>query len=418
MNNRLSFPAYVGVAALAFLAIAADGYDLAIFGAATPNLLHYADWGLTTAQVGVIASAAILGMGIGSIAAGVLADRYGVRRLFLLCVSWFSVGMMLCALAPTAELLGAARFFAGFGLGGVVPTAVAVTMSVAPADRKNFLNGVILAGIPIGGVLAALTALAFLDVLGWRGVFFVGGAFPLLTVVPIAAVKLKRWVPTPNALRSDGEATRPTLRVAFKNLGPTGWGALAVFTALTFCGQIQWYGLLTWLPQIMKASGYSLGSALVFLVIFSLGAATGASGGSWIADKFGERRAVLAAFTVGAVAVMTLAVHLPSPVLYVFLFLAGAGTGGTQPIVFGYVATYFPVDIRTSVLGFVGGVGRIGGVCGPILGGLLAGRPSIVIFSVLSGIGVFAALLCCVALAARKTENDQTTVTASTPAEV
>ena len=418
MNNRLSFPAYVGVAVLAFLAIAADGYDLAIFGAATPQLLHYADWGLTTAQVGVIASAAIMGMGIGSIAAGVLADRFGVRRLFLLCVSWFSVGMMLCAAAPTAELLGIARFIAGFGLGGVVPTAVALTMSVAPAHRKNFLNGMILAGLPLGGVIAALTALAFLDVLSWRGVFFIGGAFPLLTVVPIVAVKLGRWVPTPASVQSDGGEARRTVRDLFARLGRTGWRALAVFTAVTFCGQIQWYGLLTWLPQIMKASGYSLGSALVFLVIFSIGAATGASGGSWIADRVGERRAAMTGFAVGAAAVIALAVHMPAPVLYVFLFLAGAGTGGTQPIVFGFVASYFPADIRASVIGFVAGVGRIGGVCGPILGGLIAGRASIVMFSVLSGIGIFAALLCCFALPATKTEKDHTIVTASTPAEV
>lgn len=418
MNNRLSFPAYVGVAVLAFLAIAADGYDLAIFGAATPQLLHYADWGLTTAQVGVIASAAIMGMGIGSIAAGVLADRFGVRRLFLLCVSWFSVGMMLCAAAPTAELLGIARFIAGFGLGGVVPTAVALTMSVAPAHRKNFLNGMILAGLPLGGVIAALTALAFLDVLSWRGVFFIGGAFPLLTVVPIVAVKLGRWVPTPASVQSDGGEARRTVRDLFARLGRTGWRALAVFTAVTFCGQIQWYGLLTWLPQIMKASGYSLGSALVFLVIFSIGAATGASGGSWIADRVGERRAAMTGFAVGAAAVIALAVHMPAPVLYVFLFLAGAGTGGTQPIVFGFVASYFPPDIRASVIGFVAGVGRIGGVCGPILGGLIAGRPSILMFSVLSGIGIFAALLCCFALPATKTEKDHTIATASTPAEV
>lgn len=418
MNYRLSFPAYVGVAVLAFLAIAADGYDLAIFGAATPQLLHYADWGLTTAQVGVIASAAIMGMGIGSIAAGVLADRFGVRRLFLLCVSWFSVGMMLCAAAPTAELLGIARFIAGFGLGGVVPTAVALTMSVAPAHRKNFLNGVILAGLPLGGVIAALTALAFLDVLSWRGVFFIGGAFPLLTVVPIVAVKLGRWVPTPASVQSDGGEARRTVHDLFARLGRTGWRALAVFTAVTFCGQIQWYGLLTWLPQIMKASGYSLGSALVFLVIFSIGAATGASGGSWIADRVGERRAAMTGFAVGAAAVIALAVHMPAPVLYVFLFLAGAGTGGTQPIVFGFVASYFPPDIRASVIGFVAGVGRIGGVCGPILGGLIAGRASIVMFSVLSGIGIFAALLCCFALPATKTEKDHTIVTASTPAEV
>ncbi|WP_019929608.1 MFS transporter [Nocardia sp. BMG111209] len=140
MHNRFRLPTYLGIALLAFLAVAADGYDLAVFGAATPKLLHYADWGLTTARVGVIASAAILGMAIGSVVTGVLADRYGARRLFLLSITWFSVGMILCAVAPTAALLGIARFAAGLGLGGVVPTAVALAMSLNPPMNSVYLG--------------------------------------------------------------------------------------------------------------------------------------------------------------------------------------------------------------------------------------------------------------------------------------
>ncbi|WP_019929607.1 MFS transporter [Nocardia sp. BMG111209] len=266
-------------------------------------------------------------------------------------------------------------------------------MSVAPAQRKNFVNGAVLAGLPLGGVVAALTALAFLNALNWRGVFFLGGIVPLLTVVPVAAVRLGRWVPTTDGAQPAGPAPRTALRAAVSGLGRTGGRALAVVTFVSFCSQIQWYGLLTWLPQVMKADGHSLGSSLVFLLIFSTGAAAGASGGSWIADRIGSRRAVVAAIAIGAVAVFALAIHMPVALLYVFLFLAGAGTGGTQPIVLGFVATYFPAEIRSSVLGFVSGLGRIGGVCGPILGGVLAGRPPVVIFCVLAGIGAVATLL-------------------------
>ncbi|MEN0137507.1 MAG: MFS transporter [Rhodococcus sp. (in: high G+C Gram-positive bacteria)] len=398
---RLRLPAFVSVAVLAFVAISADGYDLAIFGAAIPDLLADPDWGLTPARIGVIAGTAIAGMCLGSIAAGVLADRFGPRRLFLACVTWFSVGMILCAAAPSAELLGIARFAAGLGLGGLGPAAIALTMSVAPHHRRNFLNGVMLTGLPVGGVVAALSALAFLEGGGWRAVFLIGGVIPLLTVVPIGAAKLRTWAPDSGVATPHRQNVGVSLRTL---LGDGGARALAGFVVVTGCCQVLSYGLLTWLPQIMKSAGYSLGSSLVFLIVFSLGAMGGSAIGSWAADRIGGRRITIAGFAIGAVAIFGLSMPLPQPILYLSLFLAGAGTVGIQPVVYGFAALHFPANVRGSALGFIGGIGRIGGVCGPILGGVLAGLPALVNFSVFAGIAVFASLLGLVVLTSRHPE--------------
>ncbi|MFE7419922.1 MFS transporter [Rhodococcus sp. NPDC057529] len=370
---RLRVPAFVSVAVLAFIAISADGYDLAIFGAAIPDLLADPDWGLTPARIGVIAGTAIAGMCLGSIAAGVLADRFGARRLFLVCVTWFSGGMILCAAAPTAELLGIARFVAGLGLGGLGPAAIALTMSVAPHDRRNFLNGV------------------------------------MLTVVPIGAAKLRTWAPdiavTTTAPRQNGGVSLRAL------LGDGGARALAGFVVVTGCCQILSYGLLTWLPQIMKSSGYSLGSSLVFLIVFSIGAMAGSATGSWAADHVGGRRITIAGFAIGAVAIFGLAMPLSQPILYLSLLLAGAGTVGIQPVVYGFAALHFPAHVRGSALGFIGGIGRIGGVFGPMLGGVLAGLPALANFSVFAGIAVFASLLSLAVLTNRHPEPAPTNTT-------
>lgn len=404
---RFSVPAYVSVAVLAFVAISADGYDLAIFGAAIPDLLADPDWGLTSARIGVIASTAIVGMCLGSIAAGVLADRFGARRLFLACVTWFSVGMIFCAGAPTPELLGIARFVAGLGLGGLGPAAIALTMSVAPEHRRNFLNGAMLTGLPIGGIVAALSAIAFLEGGGWRAVFLIGGVIPLVLVVPIGAVKLKKWAPD-IPLAAAVTTASPSMKASLRALVAGGGGrALAAFIVVTGCCQLLSYGLLTWLPQIMKSSGYSLGSSLAFLIIFSMGAIAGSTAGSAIADRVGGRLVTIGGFAIGAAAIFALAIHLPQPLLYVALFLAGAGSVGIQPVVYGFAALYFPAEARGSAIGFIGGIGRIGGVCGPLLGGFLAGQPALVNFSVFAGIALFASLLSWVVLTSERSHQKQ-----------
>ena len=356
------------VVALCFAAIVFDGYDLIVYGSAVPALLAKPDWSLTPAQVGDIGSYALLGMFAGALAAGPLADRIGRRGLLIACLTWFSTAMIFVAAAPSPSLLGLARFVAGLGFGGVVPTAIALTVEWAPPGRRNLYNAVMLSGFPAGGVLAAVAALNLLEDHGFR-VLFALGAVPLITVVPLA---LRHLPESPAFLhaapRRPAEPPAGGLRTLLR--GRTRVAAV-VFAGANFCGMLLVYGLNTWLPQIMRAAGYPLGSALTFLLILNLGAIAGGLFGSTLADRFGCHVVAPAAFLASSVSVALLGSELPTAVLYVLVACVGAAGVGSQVLLFGYVATHFPPDVRASALGFTSGIGRLGAVCGPILGGRL-----------------------------------------------
>jgi AAHS family benzoate transporter-like MFS transporter len=125
------------VVALCFLTIVFDGYDLIVYGSAVPSLLAEPGWNMGPAQVGAIGSYALAGMLIGALGAGAITDAIGRRRIMLIGISWFSVLMVACSLAPTPGLLGLLRFLAGLGLGGVIPSAIALTVEYAPRGRGS-----------------------------------------------------------------------------------------------------------------------------------------------------------------------------------------------------------------------------------------------------------------------------------------
>jgi AAHS family benzoate transporter-like MFS transporter len=349
------------VVGLGFAAIVFDGYDLIVYGSAVPALLAHPDWHLTPAQVGAIGSYALLGMFVGAIAAGTLTDRIGRRRTFIGCLTWFSLMMLAVAAAPNPELLGLARFLAGLGFGGIAPIAIALVVEVAPAARRNLLNAVMLCGFPIGGVLAAVTALALLEPFGFRLLFALGG-LPLVTLVPLAL----RYLPESPDFRAP-ERTAP-VRGLLRGRAAL---ALALFAVANVAGFLLVYGLNTWLPQLMRQAGYPLGSALSFLLVFNLGAVAGGLAGSALADRFGPRWVATGAFAVGVVSIGLLAVPLPTVVLYLLIAVAGAASVGTQIVVFGYVAMHFSTLQRATALGVATGVGRLGAVAGPLVGGYL-----------------------------------------------
>ncbi|MGH3586144.1 MAG: MFS transporter [Pseudonocardia sp.] len=131
-----SRPALV-VVAVCFLTIVFDGYDLIVYGSVVPSLLAEPGWGIGPAQAGAIGSYALVGMLIGALGAGAVTDRIGRRRIVLVGIAWFSVAMGLCALATSPELLGLFRFLAGLGLGGVLPSAITLTVEYAPRGRRQ-----------------------------------------------------------------------------------------------------------------------------------------------------------------------------------------------------------------------------------------------------------------------------------------
>lgn len=350
------------VVAICFAAIVFDGYDLIVYGSTVPSLLAHQEWALTATQVGTIGSYALLGMFFGAIAVGPLTDRFGRRKLFIACLALYSIAMLFVATAPDPTLLGVYRFIAGLGFGGIAPVSIALVVEVARPHERHRLNAIMLAGFPVGGLLAAILALAFLDDVGFRGLWAFG-AIALVTVLPLA------WWFIPDSDRAEAKTTRS---VPIKQLvRRKELLALVLFSAANFMGFLLVFGLNTWLPQLMRSAGYGIGSALAFQLLLNFGAIAGGLFGSALADKFGSRYVSATAFAVAVVSVMVMASAPPTALLVVATVLAGAGSIGTQVIVYGYVATYYQTAVRATALGLTAGIGRLGAVTGPIVGGWL-----------------------------------------------
>ena len=381
------------VIALCFVAIVFDGYDLVVYGAVVPDLLAYEPWDLTPVDAGNIGSYALLGMLFGALSIGYLTDVVGRRAVLIASVGFFSLMMLACSVAPNPELFGLFRFLAGLGLGGVIPTAIALTVEYSAPEKRNFNNAVMFCGYAVGGVVAALSALALLEHIGFRGMMAIGG-LPLATVVPL----LWRYLPeSPGFLDARGRSEdAAALREQFGLSAPPAPAAAAsirsaavgerlstvirgrwLLATILFClagiaGQTLVYGLNTWLPQLMVIAGYSLSSSLSFLLTVNAGAVLGVVISSRLADQFGPRPVTAASFVASGCALVLMGTGwAPLPVMYVLVAVVGFGSIGAQILVNGFVATYYPDGSRATALGLTLGLGRLGAIFAISAGGWL-----------------------------------------------
>jgi AAHS family benzoate transporter-like MFS transporter len=210
-------------------------------------------------------------------------------------------------------------------------------------------------------------------------------------------------MPTPTAPTVDGgdgsdggDATSKRERAGFAGLfGREYWFATIVLGLMSAVGLVLVYALNTWLPELMGRAGFSTTGSLAFLLVLNGGAAVGALIASRVADRFGPKLVVAASFFIGAVSILLLTVGLPVGLLLVFIAVVGLGTSGTQILIFGFVANYYRTNVRGAGVAWCAGFGRLGGVGGPLVGGLLvaAGLALNSIFFVLAGVGLVGALL-------------------------
>lgn len=359
------------VLAICFAVVIVDGYDLVVYGAVVPSLLSYAPWGLTAGDVGLIGSLALAGMLVGAMSSGWLGDRFGRRRMLIATFGEFSVCTALCALAPNPELFGVLRFLAGLGLGGVLPLAIAIAMEAVRAGREQFANAVTTVANPIGGVLVSIVAIFVIPAWGFRVMFWIGAATALV-IIPLALRHLPASTPVPAADTAGDAPVRP--RRSFATLfAPPYRRATILFPLISFSGLLLAYGMNTWLPGIMRKLGYGLGSSLSFLLVLNAGAVVGALVVARLADRLGPRPTISVSFGVAVVCMVALALHPAGALLYLFVIGSGFGAMGTQILVNGFVGGYYPSHARATALGWSLGLGRIGGIVGPLVGGWILG---------------------------------------------
>jgi AAHS family benzoate transporter-like MFS transporter len=349
-----------------WLLVVFDGYDLIVYGTVQSSLISETGWGLTKATAGTIGSMAFLGMMIGAIFAGRMADSWGRRKTIIGCAIVFSVFTILCALAPNAAVFGILRLLAGIGLGGLVPSANALVAELVPTKWRSTIATLMMSGVPIGGSIAALVGIPLIPAFGWQAMFLVA-ALALVIVVPLGL----KFIPETLA-PGKGASTDANKKAGFGSLLRAPYlGVSVLFALATIATLFAWYGLGTWLPNLMQLAGYNLGSALTFALALNLGAVAGSVLTAWAGTRFGPIPTAIAAAAVAAVGLAALLASPPVTVVYLALVLAGVGTHGTQCLIIAAVASHYPDHLRGTALGWALGTGRIGAVVAPQVGGLL-----------------------------------------------
>ena len=404
------------VVAIAAFAIVFDGYDLVVYGTILPLLLD--DPGhlghLTPSQAGALGAYALTGLMVGALLTGAVGDYLGRRRMMLINITWFSIGMGLTALAPTVTTFGLLRFLTGIGMGGLAATAAVMVAEVAPAGKRNLYNAIVYCGMPVGGVLASLIAIVLRDSIGWRGLFWIG-TLPLVALLPLALLKLPespRWLLS-RGREHDAETLSSRTGIPLPQTvetppdgiqGKVGYAALATrryarTTALlgimSFSGMLITYGLNTWLPRIMENTGFNAKDSLSFLLVLNGGAIIGGLLASKVADHLGAQRVVITTFGLAALALVLLTVGFPLPLLLASVAIAGVGTIGTQVLIYGFASNHYSTEARGAGVAWCAGFGRLGGILGPLIGGALisAGIGSQGAFYIFSGVAALGAIV-------------------------
>ena len=398
------------------LIIIFDGYDLVIYGVVLPLLME--KWNLSPLEAGTLGSYALFGMMFGALIFGTLSDRIGRKKAIIMCVSIFSGFTFINGFVETPLQFGICRFIAGLGIGGVMPNVVALMTEYSPKKIRSTLVTLMFSGYSVGGMLSAGLGIFLIPNFGWQSVFYVG-LLPMLLLPLIIKflpdsvgflAKQKRtdeakkilsliepaYLPAAGDVLDSGEAKAAGASVSqlFKQNRTTStimfW--IAFFTCL-----LMVYGLNSWLPKLMNKAGYELGSSLTFLLVLNFGAMIGAVGGGWLGDKFNLKTVLISFFAVAAISLSLLGFKNSTLVLYILIAIAGATTIGTQILCYAYVAQFYPINIRSSGIGWASGVGRTGAILGPILGGALLslGLPFELNFVAFAVPGVIGALAVC-----------------------
>lgn len=383
----------IGILILCGLCVIMDGFDVQAMGYVAPAIIH--EWNVSKANLGPVFGAGLLGMLVGSLLFSVAADRIGRRPVLIGSTLFFSVCMLLTPLATSIGELQLIRFITGLGLGAVMPNAMALAGEYSPLRKRVTLMMLVSCGFTVGAVLGGLLSAALIPAFGWKSVFYIGGVVPLFIGVLMMFMlpesmqflvlrgksldKVGRWLKRIDAHAVVGDDTR---YVVHEKEGKRG-SVLQLFRAgrarttillwiINFMNLLNLYFLSNWLPTIAKEAGLSTATAVLAGTALQVGGTIGTLVMGQLIDRSGFRRVLIPCFIVAGVAIALIGRPEASLMfLFAAIFVTGFCIVGGQPAVNALAASYYPTTLRSTGIGWGLGVGRIGSIIGPVLGGEL-----------------------------------------------
>ena len=377
------------------LIVSVDGFDAQAMGYVAPALtaaLH-----IPRSVLGSVISTGLFGMMIGALLSGPVADQVGRKPVLVVCALIFGVGSLLTATATSVEALIGFRVLTGLGMGGAMPNAIALTSEYMPRRRRPTAVIAMICGFSLGAALGGFVAAALIPRFGWESVFVVGGVVPI--AIAVAAFFL-----LPESIRfllvkgaQDGRARQYVARMApdaviprelspgidehqshggvfvVKQLFTEGRAAgTAMIWVVYFMNLLNLYFLTSWLPTIISDAGIPVSTAILLTTLFQVGGIGGALVLGRVLDRHLSFWVLAACYLWAAMCVLLIGkVGASVPALAVTIACAGLGIIGGQNASHALTAEFYPTRIRSTGVGWALGIGRIGSIVGPILGGQL-----------------------------------------------
>jgi AAHS family 4-hydroxybenzoate transporter-like MFS transporter len=390
-----------------------DGFDTQSIALVAPAIA--AAWHAAPSRFGMVFGAGQFGGLIGALVFGICGDRFGRKPTLLAAVALFAATTSITPFASSLPALGVVRLVTGLGLGGALPGIISMTSEYAPARLRGTLVALMFCGFPLGAVIGGITAAGIIPAFGWASIFYVGATIPAVLLLFI-------WIVLPESVRFLAmQKNRTGIERVLEQMGwPAQWdgvlgsgqsdtrspvaslfasgkgvGTVLLWTTL-FLSLLLSYFLVNWMPIIARQSGLGMTAAVLAVAALNLGAIAGCLTIGRLSDLFGRATMVIGcAFGLGAVAIALLGISQHSvPALLAVTFFAGVFSIGAQMCTIGLSASFYETSLRATGVGWAIGIGRIGSIIGPVLGGVLiaAGMAAVPLFILVGAMSIGSAI--------------------------
>lgn len=372
-----------------------DSMDTGLIAFILPVLAK--EWGLAPGQMGLIGSIGLIGMALGAVISGMVADRIGRKKVFTITVLLYSIASAFCALSWNYQSLLVFRFLVGFGLGGELPVAATLVSEYAPSRVRGRFIVLLESFWGLGWIAAACIAYFFIPVYGWRMAFLIG-ALPALYVCLIRlhmpesvrylltrgrvdearqiVLSLEKQLHVPSALFTGETETVPVVaKASFRELWKKPFMSRTIMLWLVWFGiNFSYYGIFMWLPSLVFQQGFTVVKTFEYVLIMTLAQLPGYYCAAWLVDKIGRKYTLSAFLLFSGVASYFFGHASTAATLMMWGSVMSFFNLGAWGVLYTYTPEQYPTAIRALGSGWAAGFGRFGGMAAPMMVGALLAR--------------------------------------------